>query len=380
MDLEDFLRLSDFDAYLLHANSHHSPDIYYATSFLAADAFTYLHARGDILLVSSMEKGRAGKESGINDVRSTSDYGLMDELKWHKDGGVAYCKVLARLLKEEGCNAIAVPRDFPMFFGECLKAEGFKITSVKSPISRLRENKTKYEIQAITAVQRTCEQAVVQAIEIIRGARVNDGELINNDIPLTAEAIRASIHHTLLDHSCEADDTIVACGPGSADPHWQGSGVLTAHQPIVLDVFPRHMVSRYYCDMSRTVVKGEPDPRIVEMHNAVVEAQETAFRLIRPGVNGSDVHQAVCDTLDEAGFQVGDDEGFIHSTGHGVGLEVHEKPGLSLQDVELEVGNVVTVEPGLYYKDVGGVRVEDMVVVTDGGCKNLTILDKNLQL
>jgi len=380
MELEEFLRQNGFDAYLLHADSHCNPDMYYATRFLAADAFTYLHAKGDILLVSSMEKGRAEKESRITDVRSSSDYGLMDELKWHKDGGVAYCKVFAKLLKEERCSSIAVPRDFPLFFGECLTAEGFKITSVNSPISRLRENKTGSEIQAITAVQRTNEQAVAQAIEIIRNARVNDGELIHNDVPLTAEAVRAIIHHTLLDHSCEADDTIVACGPGSADPHWQGSGVLKAHQPIVLDVFPRHMVSRYYCDMSRTVVKGEPDPRIVEMHSAIVEAQETAFGLIRPGANGSDVHQAVCDTLAEAGFQVGDDEGFIHSTGHGVGLEIHEKPGLGLQDVELEVGNVMTVEPGLYYKDVGGVRVEDMVVVTDGGCKNLTILDKNLQL
>ncbi|MBC2763325.1 MAG: aminopeptidase P family protein [ANME-2 cluster archaeon] len=380
MELKNFLQQNGFDAYLLHADSHRSPDIYYATRFLAPDAFTYLHAGGDILLVSSMEKGRAKKESGINDVRSSSDYGLMDELKWHNDSGVVYCKVLARLLEKEGCSTIAVPRDFPLFFGECLKAEGFKITSVKSPIARLRENKTGSEIRAITAVQRICEQAVALAIEFISRAQVSDDELIHNGTPLTAEAVRAVIHHSLLDHSCEADDTIVACGPGSADPHWQGSGVLKAHQPIVLDVFPRHMVSRYYCDMSRTVVIGEPDPRIVEMHSAVVEAQETAFGLIRPGVNGSDVHQAVCDTLDDAGFKVGDDEGFIHSTGHGVGLEVHEKPGLGLQDVELEVGNVVTVEPGLYYKDVGGVRVEDMVVVTDVGCKNLTILDKNLQL
>lgn len=380
MELEDFLQQNGFDAYLMHADSHRSPDMYYATGFLASDAFTYLHAGGDILLVSSMEKGRAEKESRITDIKSTSDYGLKDELKWHNDGGVVYCKVLTRLLKEKNCSTIAVPRDFPLFFGECLNAEGFKVTSVKSPIEGLRENKTVYEIQAITAVQRTCEQAVAVAVEVIRSARVSDDELIHNGSPLTAEAVRAIILHILLDHSCEANDTIVACGPGCADPHWKGSGILKAHQPIVLDVFPRHMVSRYYCDMSRTVVKGEPDPRIAEMYSAVVEAQKTAFGLIRPGVNGSDVHKAVCDTLVDAGFQVGDDEGFIHSTGHGVGLEVHEKPGLGLQDVELEVGNVVTVEPGLYYKDVGGVRVEDMVVVTDHGCKNLTIFDKNLQL
>ena len=110
MELENFLQQNGFDAYLLHVDSHRSPDMYYATRFLAPDAFTYLHAGGDILLVSSMEKGRAEKESGINDIRSSSDYGLLDELKWHNDSGVVYCKVLARLLEKEGCSNIAVPQ------------------------------------------------------------------------------------------------------------------------------------------------------------------------------------------------------------------------------------------------------------------------------
>lgn len=380
MDLEKFLKNEGFDAYLMHTDSHRSSDMFYATGFLAADSFTYLNTGRDILLVSGMEKGRAHKESGIDDVRSSSDYGFMEELKTHKDGGEAYCNVLSRLLEEEGCTNIAVPRDFPLFFAKCLEDRGLEVSSVKSPIMKQREKKTSGEVDAILSVQRACERAVAKALDIVSKAQVNECELIRDGSALTAEYIRAVIHHSLLDDGCEADDTIVACGPGSADPHWCGSGVLEEGQPIVLDVFPRNSVSRYYCDMSRTVCVGEPEPQVVEMHEAVLTAQETAFRLIRPGVKGSEVHQAVCDTFEDAGFHVGNDEGFVHSTGHGVGLDVHERPGLGLQDAVLEAGNVVTVEPGLYYRDVGGVRVEDMVVVTASGCRNLTLFDKNLQL
>ncbi len=380
MDIKQFLEQEWLDAYLMHTNSTYSSDMYYATRFLAGDAFTYLNSGNEVLMVSSMEKGRAEKESRIADVRSSSDYSLKEEAKTHKDSGEAYCKVIARLLKGEGLHKVAVPRDFPVFYADCLERAGFQITCVKSPIMIQREKKTNSEIQAITTTQHACEQAVARAIGVISKADIVNGELMTNGKTLTSEDVRAIIHHSLLDNACEADSTIVACGPRSADPHWQGQGALMADQPIVLDVFPRHMVHRYYSDMSRTVVRGEPDPKIVEMHQVVLAAQEAAFDLIGPGVNGNEVHQAVCDTITDAGFHVGDDEGFIHSTGHGVGLDVHERPGLGMQDVVLEKGNVVTVEPGLYYRDVGGVRVEDMVVVTASGCKNLTTFDKNLRI
>ncbi|MDW7774977.1 MAG: Xaa-Pro peptidase family protein [Methanosarcinales archaeon] len=380
MDIKEFLGHEWVDAYLMHSNSTYSADMYYTTRFLAGDAFTYLNCGHEVLMVSGMEKGRAEKESRIADIRSSSDYGLKEEAKAYKDSGEAYCRVLARLLKGEGLHKVAVPRDFPVFYADCLERAGFQITCVKSPVIEQREIKTQGEIQAITTTQRACEQATARAVEVISKAETVNGELMTNGKPLTSEAVRAVIHHSLLDAGCEADSTIVACGPRSADPHWQGEGVLMADLPIVLDVFPRHAVHRYYSDMSRTVVRGEPDPTIVEMHQVVLSAQEAAFGLIGPGVNGSEVHQAVCDTFTDAGFSVGDGEGFIHSTGHGVGLDVHERPGLGLQDVVLEAGNVVTVEPGLYYRDVGGVRVEDIVVVTASGCKNLTTFDKNLRI
>lgn len=380
MDFQEFLKQHEVDAYLMHSDSTCNADMYYATGFLAGDAFTYLNTGKEMVLVSSMEKGRAEKESRIQDIRSTSDYELKEKLKEYLEDGKAYCMMLTDLLKAENCSSIAVPRNFPLYYAECLGNQGIHLECVKSPFTILREKKTPDEVQAISTAQRACEQAVAVALDVIGKAGIQGDELITNGKLLTAEDVRAIIHHSLLDSGCEADDTIVACGPGSADPHWRGSGVLNANQPIVLDVFPRHTFYRYYCDMSRTVVKGEPELKIQEMHEAVLAAQEVAFDMIRPDISGSDVHLAVCDSFNDAGFEVGDDEGFIHSTGHSVGLDIHEKPGLGLQENLLEEGNVVTVEPGLYYKDVGGIRIEDMVVVTANGCKNLTIFDKNLQL
>ncbi|MBE0523192.1 MAG: aminopeptidase P family protein [Methanosarcinales archaeon] len=380
MELKDFLIQNEVDAFLTHSDSICSADMYYATGFLAGDAFTYLNTGKEILLVSGMEKSRAEKESRVKDIRSTSDYKLKEKLIEYQEGGKAYCMMLAGLIKEEGCNSIAVPRNFPLFYAQCLSSEAIHLNCIRSPITKLREKKTSDEIHAISTAQRACEQAVAEALDVIGKARIQDDELIKDGKPLTAEDIRAIIHHYLIDNGCEADHTIVACGPGSADPHWRGSGVLKANQPIVLDVFPRHTFHRYYCDMSRTVVRGEPGRKIQEMHEAVLAVQEMAINMIRPGIMGNEVHQVVCDSFNDAGFDAGDEEGFIHSTGHSVGLDIHEKPGLGLQEDIMEEGNVVTVEPGLYYKDVGGVRIEDMVLVTASGCKNLTIFDKNLQV
>jgi Xaa-Pro aminopeptidase len=380
MDLLKFIQKEGIDAYLMHADSLHNADMYYATGFLAGDAFTYLYTGREILLVSGMEKGRASKESKIDDVRSSSEYEFKDLLKVHKDDAEAYCIMLERLLKEEGCNSAAVPRDFPVYLADRLREDGFHIISIKSPISKTRERKNDNEIKVISIAQRACEQAAAKALDVISKAQVRGDDLIINGIPLSAQYIKALIHHSLLDNECEAHSSIVACGPGSANPHWEGEGLLKTHQPIVLDIFPRHMIYRYYSDMSRTVARGEPEPKIKEMYQAVLTAQKTAFDHIISGVKSCEIHQAVCDSFTDAGFHVGDKEGFIHSTGHSVGLDIHEKPGIGPQDDILEAGNVVTVEPGLYYHDVGGVRIEDMVVVTKKGCKNLTKFNKNLLL
>ncbi|MCZ7373055.1 MAG: M24 family metallopeptidase, partial [Candidatus Methanoperedens sp.] len=176
------------------------------------------------------------------------------------------------------------------------------------------------------------------------------------------------------------------CGRGSSDPHWQGEGELLAEEPIVIDMVPRSKKERYYSDMTRTVMRGTPSDELKDMYSAVKDSQAAALRKIRAGMMGSYIHNIVCDVMEERGYETGRGrsgvftEGFIHSTGHGVGLDIHEGPNLSENGKELKAGTVVTVEPGLYYKNTGGVRLEDVVVVTQTGCKNLTMFEKNLVL
>ncbi|MDP2766866.1 MAG: M24 family metallopeptidase [Candidatus Methanoperedens sp.] len=220
----------------------------------------------------------------------------------------------------------------------------------------------------------------------IKNASIKHGVLWQDGSPLKTDDVRAIIERSLLSNGCEAADIILACGKGSADPHWHGEGELFANEPIVIDMVPRSKKERYYSDMTRTVMRGEPTEELKNMYSAVLESQVAAIKKIKAGVTGSEIHNVVCDVLEERGYETARGksgeftEGFIHSTGHGVGLDIHEAPNLSENGKELKAGNVVTVEPGLYYRKTGGVRLEDVVVVTKSGCKNLTMFEKNLVL
>lgn len=374
------------DAFLMVSESAHNADMYYATKFLAHDSFIYLNTKSERLIVSDMELGRARKESRVKQVIPTSKYSIMEKLRKHKDPDAAYCEVILEFLRSEKVKRIAVPYNFPVQLADCMRKEGLEVNPIKSPFQKLREVKKAHEIKAIEKAQRAGEKALAEALKALKNASIKRGVLRQGSKPLEAEDVRAIIERSLLSQGCEAADVIVACGKGSADPHWKGEGELLADQPIVIDMVPRSKKERYYSDMTRTVMLGKPSEELKDMYHAVMDAQAAAIKNIKAGVTGSDIHNVVCDLFEERGYETSRGksseftEGFIHSTGHGVGLDIHEAPSLGESGKELKAGSVVTVEPGLYYKKIGGVRLEDVVAVTRTGCKNLTMFEKNLVL
>jgi len=240
----------------------------------------------------------------------------------------------------------------------------------------IRAVKTEEEVEHVRRAQRANEAAMARAEELIRGADVVDGVLHHDGEPLTSEFVRQEIEITLLRNDCSLDETIVACGNDAADPHNRGSGPLEADEFVIVDIFPRDKASKYHSDMTRTFLNGTPSETQQEWYDVTQEALEAALDAVGPGVPSEAVNQAVVDVYQKHGhptiFTDPETEiGFIHSTGHGVGLDVHEKPGVSRGGDELRAGHVVTIEPGLYDPDVGGVRIEDIVVVTEDGYENL---------
>lgn len=377
--IEEFLSGNGLDGFLLLGDSFCNPDIYYLSRFLAPDRFALLVASSLSMLVSGMEAGRAKKESSADEVATTTDYGIKEKLAKFDRPEDAYVAVIKEFLRDRGVEKLGVFGDFPVRVYSDLAAE-FDVSVLESPVSRWREVKVPQEIEAIRSAQSACEEAMRVAVDMIRTSGPSGEHLIFDGSPLTSEMVKSAIDLTLLRGGFEAPETIVAGGPDAADPHYSGSGPLPADSPIVVDIYPRSKRYRYFADMTRTVLRGEADTEVVEIYQAVLAAQEAGIAAVRAGATGKAVHAIVCEVFQERGYPEGEGRGFIHSTGHGVGLAVHERPSLSEVGGVLAEGNVVTVEPGLYYPELGGVRLEDLVVVREGGCENLTDFEKRLIL
>jgi Xaa-Pro aminopeptidase len=219
---------------------------------------------------------------------------------------------------------------------------------------------------------------MARAEELIAEASVDDGGVLRrtDGEVLTCEFVKQEIEISLLRHDCALDETIVACGEDAADPHDRGSGPIRADEFVIVDIFPKDKATKYHSDMTRTFLKGEPSETQREWYAVTDEARKAALDVVEAGATGDAVNQAVVDVYQGAGYPTiftdpGTETGFIHSTGHGVGLDVHEGPAVSRDGEELQAGHIITIEPGLYDPDVGGVRIEDIVVVTEDGYENL---------
>jgi Xaa-Pro aminopeptidase len=377
--LDERLAEYDVDGYLLDADGE-DPDQRYLSGFVAPDPFVTLYDGDTHLLVSALEYGRAKTESRAASVSRHADYA--DDA----GGREANPELLGRFLGGHGIDSLLVPPRFPVGTADGLREQDIDVTAEEDGVLLdTRAVKTDAEIEHVREAQRVNERAMVAAENAIHEADVEDGQLVADGDPLTAERVKTAVETTLLQHGYTSGETIVAGGADAADPHDDGSGPLPAGEPIIVDIFPRSTDTGYHADMTRTFVKGEPSDTVEEWYDLSKDALEAALDVVEPGATGEAVHDAVCDVYEEAGEPTlrNDPEtetGFIHGTGHGVGLAVHELPSLSFEGGELEAGNVITVEPGLYHPDVGGVRVEDFVLVTDEGYENLTDYPKRLRV
>ena len=225
------------------------------------------------------------------------------------------------------------------------------------------------------------------ACQLIARAEVDgDGSLIHEGTVLTSERVRNAIDVKLLELGYANVPSIVAGGPTGADCHEIGSGPLKTGQPVIVDIFPQNRTTLYNGDCTRTVVHGPVSEQLQQMHAAVFAAKQAGEAAVKPGATGEDVHKAVIAKIREHGFEVGipddtmSDEycAMVHGTGHGIGLDVHEPPLLDFKGPVLVVGDALTIEPGVYSKAIGGIRIEDMVIVTENGCENLNRLPQGL--
>jgi Xaa-Pro aminopeptidase len=367
------------EAIVLFGETYFHPTILWRTGFLAPDPVVYIEIDGEgTLYVGGMELGRAQKQARVGKIARFDDE---DFIKRRAGDGElqAFGAAIANRLAAADVDHVSVEPEFPVALARAIEAHDIVVVSDRPLFADERRAKTEEQAEAVRKTQQAAQAALDRVRSILVEAEIRDGMLYRDGLPLTSSVLIAAIDSELLRHGCGADGTIAAGGSDASDPHTSDSGHLPAGQGVIVDIFPIDKKSRYFGDITRTFVVGEPSETWQKMHAAVQAAQEKALSMVAPGVNGRDIHRAVCQTLYDAGFGASL-KGFqrdgvplmIHGTGHGVGLEIHEAPRVSDVDLELREGDVITIEPGLYSEEEGGVRIEDTVLVTAGGYRNLT--------
>ncbi|MFI5322091.1 MAG: M24 family metallopeptidase [Thermodesulfobacteriota bacterium] len=368
--------------YLIIDTSEENADLYYKTGFFVPDPVIYLEHNGKkILVLSDLEIERGREEASVDRIVSLTDY--QKRLVSQKVKRIRLLDVVDLVLKDLKIKKVFVPGKFALKYADGLRKRGYTVTSIdEEPFFEERLRKTPREIGMIADSLKTTVKAMDMAIKMIASSEIRKSRLYLNGGLLTSERVKGEINAELSRMGFTASHTIVASGAQSSMPHHSGEGPIYAHKPVVIDIFPRSQKNGYFGDMTRTVVRGEPLPELVKMYDTVLRGQKLAIGMIKAGVEVRDIHFAVVEYFNSRGFETamieGKMQGFIHSTGHGLGLEIHEPPRIGLGDEVLETDNVVTVEPGLYYEKIGGVRIEDVVVVEKKGCANLTKYPKRL--
>jgi Xaa-Pro aminopeptidase len=365
---------------LVHGDTFRSPEMRHEVPIGIPDPFLLAETDGTThVLISSMEMPRlqglglelhAPEELGSDELRAQglSRREIDDEL--HR-----------RLIRKLGVRSVVVPDRFPLRLADVLRADGVEVSVGQQLFDERRRAKTAAELAGIRRAQHAAEEGLRVARDLLRRAVPGDGGLVADGDPLTVERLKAAMSAAFVANGATFDEFIVAHGPQAAIGHHMGEGRILSDEPVVIDVWPKDDATGCYADMTRTFVVGTPSDELAEWHRLTKAALDLAHAQVGPGASGRAIHEAVCGHYEAAGFPTQRtkepgtalDRGFFHGLGHGVGLEVHEAPSLGLTSHdELVAGDVVTLEPGLYRPDLGGVRLEDLVLVTEDGAENLT--------
>jgi Xaa-Pro aminopeptidase len=363
------LRMPDV---LMYADTFRSPELRHEVPIGIPDPFLYAEQDGvRHIAIGAMEIARLS-ELGLFELHPTEEYGSDELIASGKSYPEIRAEIAVRAVQALGLASAVVPETFPLWLADRLRPEGVELAVDQDFFNDRRRVKTDAELAGMRRAQRAAEAGMDAARELLR--RVPDE-------PITVEQVKSAMAVVFAAHGASADDFIVAPGPQGAVGHDMGSGPIRAGVPIVIDIWPRDNESFIFCDMTRTFVVGDVPDDVREWHRLVKEALDRAISEIKDGADGRAIFDGTCEIFEAAGEPTQRTktpgkplaDGFFHGLGHGVGLEVHEQPGMGMASKHpLQAGDVVTVEPGLYRQGYGGVRLEDLVLVTKDGAENLT--------
>lgn len=376
-------KLKPNQAILLVSASEGDSNMLYAAGFFVPDPFIFFqHKEIKYVVMSDLEIDRAKKQAHADRVLSLSLY----QRKLRKNGRMpTMIDILDLLFRERGIRSLIVPANFSALLADQLRAKGFTVQIKRDPFFAQRETKDATEVKHITESLRVAVLGLEAGLRALKRTKIRrDGYLYLNGVRLTSEMLKTFVNTAIMAQGWVPSHTIISSGNQCVDPHHEGTGPIRAHTSIIFDIFPRSQKTGYFGDLSRTVVRGRASERLKEMYATVQAGQKIGFDQIRDGIDGKEIHQNILALFEARGFHTGRIngrmQGFFHGTGHGLGLDIHEAPRIAPVDATLRTGHVVTVEPGLYYLGVGGVRLEDVVVVTSKGNRNLTDCPQFLEI
>ncbi len=363
---------------LMYAASGSDSDMFYATGLFIDDPFVWWDWKEkSAVALSRLEIDRARAAAKKADVQAVDDY--LEEGASDRSTEA----LIENIIKKNGLPGVMVPEQFPAGLLEKLRRRGVEISVATDEFFPERKVKKEEEVTALSAALRVAEAGLQRGIEILRASQITaKGVLKWNRAILTSERLRAEMDSEVLRAGGIPANTIVAGGEQGCDPHERGTGPLHANEAIVLDIFPRHATSRFFGDLTRTVVRGVASEALRKQYVEVQMCKTWVIGQMRAGVDGAELQKQVIERFKRDGYPTrnhnGRWEGMFHGVGHGLGLDLHESPRFGAG--KLFTGFCVTVEPGLYYPGVGGVRLEDVVVVQETGVLNLTHCPEQLEL